>query len=91
MSASRIRADETVKNWNSKFPIGTKALHRGVKVKTESWAGRNKHGEPSVFVSGTEEPVPLSELEVPGYTVKIGKRRTNERPSGPERGRDGAE
>ena len=83
MSANRIRATETVRNWNIQFRPGQVVIFLGKKAKTWGPAGLGWKDVPSVFLDLPEvpEPVPLDRPDVPGCHVTIGKKRTNERPS----------
>ncbi len=83
MSANRIRAVETVRNWNANFPPGTVVIFEGTKCKTSGPAGLGLRDEPSVFLDEHELPIPLVRLDVPGYH-RTAWRRTNERPLTPE-------
>jgi hypothetical protein len=66
-SVNRQRGMQNVRSWNELFPPGTKVLLAGDERLTWSWAGLGRHWEPVVWLVGTEEPVPLSHLEVPGW------------------------
>lgn len=72
---SRLRCQESVRNWDSLFPIGTMVEYQGRKCKTESHAGAGDRWTPSVFIEGVEAPVPISSLTVPGYKLTNGRKR----------------
>lgn len=66
-AGNRIRCIASCRNWNEVFPIGTEVLFEGRTVKTWSLAGIGARDEPSVFLEGIDEPVPISRLEAPGW------------------------
>lgn len=81
MSQRQLRARETVRNWNRQFPPGTLVIFQGRERRTWAPAGLGARDMPSVFLDGEpDEAVPLDQLDVPGYTVVTGKKRTKERP-----------
>ncbi len=57
----------TVRDWDSKFPIGTEVIYAGRTYRTWSHAGIGKRGQPSVFLDGIQEPIPIAAIHVPGY------------------------
>ncbi len=73
-SGNRILAEEACRKWSENFRIGQDVIFEGKPHKTESHAGSNYKGQPCVFISGVEEPVPLDRLEVPGW-VRSNKKR----------------
>lgn len=67
---SNRNADETCRNWDEHFPIGTEVTWMGKAYKTASHAGRNYMGEASVFLEdGQSPPVPIASLEVAGWDM----------------------
>ena len=71
---NRHRAIETCRNWNQAFPIGTKAALEGNGVVLWSHAGLGLKDEPSVFIEGEQEAVPISRLSVPGWVMVNAKK-----------------
>lgn len=69
MSGNRLRSAETCRNWNEVFPIGTEVVFEDRTVRTWSHAGIGAKDEPSVFLEGIEEAVPISRLKVPGWEM----------------------
>lgn len=74
---------ETIRNFNRTFPIGTLVVFQGRQLKTWGPAGIGAKGEPSIFLAnGPDEPVPISQLQIPGYecTIIDRRKRPNVRP-----------
>lgn len=67
MSVNSQRAGQTIRNWNAVFPVGTVVEYQGQKQKTWSPAGMGQKFEPSVFLVGIQESIPLNLLTVPGW------------------------
>jgi len=70
MSVNSQRDGQTIRNWNTVFPPGTIVEYHGKRLKTWSPAGMGQKYEPSVFLVGIEEPIPLNLLTVPGWERK---------------------
>lgn len=79
---------ETVRMFNAQFGIGQKVRYQGANYKTWSTAGLHK-GVPAVFIGAEKdvrEPVPLTSLEIDGYSLVTGKaaiKRAAKRGEGP--------
>lgn len=70
MSVNSQRAGQTIRNWNAAFPVGTAVEYQGKTLKTWSPAGMGQKYEPSVFLVGIQEPIPLIMLTVAGWVRK---------------------
>ncbi len=70
MSVNNQRALESVRNWNEHFPTGTQVNYQGELRKTWGPAGLGPKNEPSVWLEGIEDLVPLARLTVPGWERK---------------------
>jgi hypothetical protein len=76
MSAKRLKALESVRDFNEKFKIGQKVYYQGEMYKLWSQAGLSTRDEPVVFLDSKTivEPVPITQLEIEGWDVVYGKR-----------------
>jgi hypothetical protein len=74
-SSNKVRATETVRNWNAAFPIGTAVEFEGRAARTWSHAGLGSRDEPVVYLENIQEPIPLSRLTVPGWEMAAGRKR----------------
>ena len=77
MSLKRLRCQESVRDFNSKFKIGDKVEYDGVVYKLWSQAAIGPRDEPCVFLEGRTapiEPVPIDKLKIEGWDLTYGKR-----------------
>jgi hypothetical protein len=74
-TGNRIRAVESVRNWNEAFPIGTVVIFEGTERRTWSHAGLGFRDVPVVWLDGVEEAVALDRLQVPGWERVSGRKR----------------
>ena len=72
--SGRIRAQESARLFNQKFPIGTVVTFNGKKTKTWSHAGLGASNEVVVFLTCQQEPVPIESLTIDGYRLEHGAR-----------------
>lgn len=81
MSAKQRKGQESIRDFNEKFPIGTIVKYCGKTYKTWAPAGLNFRDEPAVFLASADypEPVLLTNLEIDGYTLVVGAEAKKER------------
>ena len=71
-----------IRSWNELVPPDTPCTVNGVATKTDTYAGRSgegRHAVPCVFVTGIEEPVPLSQVQVDGVVQESSRVKRKER------------